>query len=903
MRGVIRTVKQVSGRATGRVYACLLPVTALLLLLSTSCFGADPSNRLVAVQIEENAPAPTILIRTAEPVGYRYTVYDSYDPVRVVVDFPGMDMAEVPEMLPVNAGVVDEVRVANFDLSSGKLARVEVLLEDSADYQVQLDENEFRLIFSGETVAVGKNQSGKPETAAKAKVVEQPVQQETAGAADSMQNTLKGVSLLPGKAILIADSDIGRFKYFVLTKPPRLVVDLYGAQPAFERRRFTPEGGMSLVRVGTYREKTRFVFDAAGKEMPAHSVDKNASELIVTWDQAKADTRVEPMMARDTDADQAQTAETSQEKAQPIQPAIAASEAKPAEATHAEPVTVEAVEFENDNGRSYLVVSLSAPAETTGPVREANLVRFGIKNATISRALRRTLDTFAFPTVIASVTPYTVAENNRRDVRFAVELKGQTAYALEQDGSVIRLAVDDGAYAEAAPPAVDRVAVEAPAADTAEAPANRVQPGVENKVAMDPPAEETGYTGQKISLVFDSADIRSILQLIGDVSGLNILASDDVNGSITLRLIDVPWDQALELVLETADLGKIRQGNVLRIMPKERIRAMAQADLQSQKKEIEEAPLESRVFRISYSSVDDMKTVISDLLTERGNIIADARNKQMIVKDVPSVLDEMNALIGQIDQPEKQVMIEARIVEANTNFSRDLGVKWGLGFDNDSDANPGTGVGSNNLASSNLGLGGAFLITPPAQGSVGSAGASLGLSFGTVGVDTLTMDLRLSALESAGKGKIVSTPRVTTLNGEAATISQGTKIPYTTVSETGTETSFESAELKLEVTPEINPDGSVILEINASNSAVGTIVPTGTGNAVSIDEKKAETKVLVRDGETTVIGGIFVEDERDADTGVPFLKDVPLLGRLFKSTLKTRDRRELLIFITPRILE
>jgi len=506
------------------------------------------------------------------------------------------------------------------------------------------------------------------------------------------------------------------------------------------------------------------------------------------------------------------------------------------------------------------------------------------------------LDTSAFPTAVISATPYTVTAGNSRNVRIAVELKGPVAYALEQNGSEVSLIIDDGAYAEAAPPevAVVEVPVSKAAGSMTSAPSGDL--GVVDAALMQ---NQAVYTGQKISLVFDSADIRSILQLIGDVSELNILASDDVKGTITLRLIDVPWDQALALILETSDLGKIQQGNVLRIMPKERLREMAQADIQVQKQEIEEAPLESRVFQISYSSVDDIKAAISDLLTERGNIISDARNKQLIVKDVPTVLDEMAGLVRQIDKPEKQVMIEARIVEANTNFSRDLGVKWGFSYLNDDVS----GVGSGNVDSAALGLGGSFIIPTPAAGSVGSAGAAAGLSFGTVGIDTVTMDLRLSALESAGHGKIVSTPRVTTLNGEAAKISQGTKIPYTTVSDTGTETSFESAELKLEVTPEINPDGSVILQINASNSAVGSIVPTGTGNAISIDEKKAETKVLVRDGETTVIGGIFVEDERDADTGVPFLKDLPVLGHLFKSTTKTKDRRELLIFITPRILE
>ena len=886
MRGVSRISRRVSGETAGRLLTCVLSLAMVLMFLATSCFGADPANKLVSVKMDEAAKVPTVLIQTEEPVGYRYTVYDSFDPVRVVIDFPGMDMANVAEVLPIGHGDLREVRVANFELSSGNLARVEILLDKSSEYQVNLDGSNFRISFSdlpaSDLLASPAAVEQVSQEKAAVETVAQLAPEQTPADAEGIASVLREITLSPGKAILAANGEIQDYKYFTLASPPRLVVDIYGVRPGFKQRVFDTEAGMSQLRIGTYKEKTRFVFDAESSALPEHTVDKQDTDIAVVWGNTVAASAPEVVAA----------------DAKP-EPAIEIeAPAKPRAAKKiSSAVAIEAIDFESENGRSYISVSLSGPGEIAGPTLEGNLVRFEVKNATISRALRRTLDTSAFPTAVTSVTPYTVTEGNFQNVRIAVDLKGSVAYALEQEGSLVRLIVDDGAYAEVAPPEVS--VVEVPAPKKAAQATTVSSPGSLQDVDDAPlPDEANYYTGQKISLVFDSADIRSILQLIGDVSEMNILASDDVKGSITLRLIDVPWDQALALILETSDLGKIQQGNVMRIMPKDKIREMAQSDLLAQKHEIEEAPLESRVFQISYSSVDDIKKVISDLLTERGNIIADARNKQMIVKDVPTVLDEMLVLIKQIDQPEKQVMIEARIVEANTNFSRDLGVKWGFNYDNDVD-----GVGATGLDSSSLGLGGAFMIPTPGLGGVGGPGAAAGLSFGTLGIDSVTMDIRLAALESAGEGKIVSTPRVTTLNGEKATISQGTKIPYTTVSDTGTETSFESAELKLEVTPEINPDGSVILDIKASNSAVGSIVPTGTGNAISIDEKKAETKVLVMDGETTVIGGIFVEDERDADSGVPLLKDIPLLGHLFKSTLKTKDRRELLIFITPRILE
>jgi type IV pilus assembly protein PilQ len=289
-----------------------------------------------------------------------------------------------------------------------------------------------------------------------------------------------------------------------------------------------------------------------------------------------------------------------------------------------------------------------------------------------------------------------------------------------------------------------------------------------------------------------------------------------------------------------------------------------------------------------------MKGYLTDIKSERGSIIADSRNKQLIVRDVAAVLEQMQAMILQIDKPERQVMIEARIVEANTNFSRNLGVKWNFDYVQD-DVSGNESITLNDIAT---GMGGAFLIAPTNPASAGFATA--------IGIaaldDQLNIDLRLSALENSGEGKIVSTPRITTLNGQTAIISQGTKIPFTTVSDAGTDVTFENAELKLQVTPEINPDGSILMDIDVSNSAVGTVVQTAVGDSVSIDEKKAQTKVLVRDGQTTVIGGIFIEDERDSNSGVPVLMNIPGLGHLFKSTSKTRERRELLIFITPRIV-
>jgi type IV pilus assembly protein PilQ len=330
-------------------------------------------------------------------------------------------------------------------------------------------------------------------------------------------------------------------------------------------------------------------------------------------------------------------------------------------------------------------------------------------------------------------------------------------------------------------------------------------------------------------------------------------------------------------------------------MPVDKIRERTSSSLKLQREEFDEGLLETRAFAISYSKVEDAKKFLGDLSSKRGTITPDARNKQLIVKDVPRVLEQMADMISRIDQPERQVMIEARIVEASTSFIRDLGVKWGASYKDE-------GSDNGDINNAQLGLGGAFLVPLPISG-VAAPGLATGITFAALDGD-FNLNLRLSALEQSGEGKIISTPRVTTLNGQKAVISQGTKIPYTTVSDQGAGTEFENAELKLDVTPEINPDGSVILDVKASNSSVGTVYQSaGGGDAPAIDERKAETKVLVRNGQTTVIGGIFVERETDSASGVPWLKDIPWMGGLFRSTNKTKERKELLIFITPRIVQ
>ncbi len=672
----------------------------------------------------------------------------------------------------------------------------------------------------------------------------------------------------------MTDGHIAKFRHFSLGAPPRLVVDLYGVKPGSTDNSYTLQGEFRGLRTGKYPDKTRFVFDSATEQLPEFNVSSTGQAVQVTWNNL------------------------------PIAGEVAAPEQQGA------PVTVESVKFNREDDRSVLTVTLSGPATVQELEAEGDLIRFGVKNALISRALRRSVDPSSFPSAIRMVTPYTVMVDGAQDVRFAVELKGPVPYRLQKDGKVLRFVVDDGPFAESPPMPLETQRVAVPVTTRSSSFEETTEPadsgrGVAAPVMAPSFAPTVGslesggvqseaYSGQKISLVFDDANIRNILQLIAEVSDLNIIAGDDVRGTITLRLVDVPWDQALKLIMDIKGLGMLREGNIVRIMPKEQIRKMQQEQFAASRALEKMEDLVTEVMTVNYTDVGSVASRSRGRLTERGNIIEDVRDKKLIVTDIPSAVADIRTLIALLDTPERQVLIEARIVEASSTFSRDLGVNWGISYDN----NP-TGVSG---VAGDTGLGGSFALNP-ASIAAGSAGFGSAFTFGRVGLDKVVLDLRLSALEQSGHGRIVSTPRVSTLNGQEAEISQGTEIPYTTTSDQGTKTEFKKAELSLKVTPEINPDGSIFLEIEAKNDSRGATVPTGLGSAPAIDTKKAETKVLVHDGETTVIGGIFIEDQQKSEAGVPWLKSIPGLGHLFKSRSVSNERRELLIFITPRILD
>jgi type IV pilus assembly protein PilQ len=434
------------------------------------------------------------------------------------------------------------------------------------------------------------------------------------------------------------------------------------------------------------------------------------------------------------------------------------------------------------------------------------------------------------------------------------------------------------------------------------------------------------YTGEKLSLNFQNVEVRAVLNVIADFTDLNIITSDTVAGNITLRLKDVPWDQALDIILQTRGLDSRRSGNVIWIAPRDELATREKLALEAQQQinDLEQTRTES--FQMNYQKAADVAKLLSDpaqrLLSKRGSAVVDARTNTLFVQDTPARLDEVRKLLAKIDIPVRQVMIEARIVEANDSFSKNLGARLGY-----NDLSPGRQIGGPSGPRLSFGPGSLETRATVAAGGVQSgqaAGAAttaptttdtLGANLPAAGVNgfnagqfsfilfnagaTRFLNLEISALEADGKGKIISSPRVLTADQVEALIEQGTEIPYQQATSSGaTSVSFRKANLSLKVKPQITPDGNVIMTLDINNDAPGA----ATASGLAINTKHVKTEVLVENGGTVVIGGIYQQADRTDITRVPVLGELPYIGFLFRNNTSSTNKTELLVFITPRVV-
>ena len=441
--------------------------------------------------------------------------------------------------------------------------------------------------------------------------------------------------------------------------------------------------------------------------------------------------------------------------------------------------------------------------------------------------------------------------------------------------------------------------------------------------ALTPTEEEElkkdkfGYTGERLSLNFQNIEVRAVLQLIADFTEFNLVASDTVGGNVTLRLKNVPWDQAMDIILKSKGLGMRQVGNVVMVAPQEEIAAREKLELEAQQQIQELAPLRTEFMQVNYAKAADISALIKDeannLLSERGNVTVDKRTNTLLIQDTAEQLSDIRGVIQALDIPVRQVLIESRIVIANEDFSKDLGVRFGYSHFNNSKnlaLTSGNGTKSDFISAIGGNIPGDvnysanttfhtddlenYIVDLP----VANPAAAFRWSVGRIG--SYLLQLELSALQAEGRGEVVSSPRVITANQKEALIESGTEIPYQEASSSGsTSVSFKKAVLSLRVTPHITPDDRIIMDLSVNKDSVGEIF----GGVPSIDTNEVTTQVLVANGDTVVLGGIFESDNRDDIVQVPFFGDLPYLGRLFKRTTKNTSKQELLVFVTPKILK
>ena len=526
-------------------------------------------------------------------------------------------------------------------------------------------------------------------------------------------------------------------------------------------------------------------------------------------------------------------------------------------------------------GEGMLVLNMTNPAVDTSIFSEGGDITLEFLNTNINETLIRRFDVTDFATPVQGIDVSTT----ERGTRLQLRAEGLYDYLAYQTGNEYILAV---------------------AALSEEEKRERLN--------------EFNYVGDRISLNFQSIEVRAVLQLIADFTDLNLVASDSVTGSITLRLQNVPWDQALELVLKTRGLDSRQIGNVLMVAPAQEIAERERQEIESNKQLAELAPLQSEFIRIRYAKASEVIGLFQAgseeggaLISERGSVVVDERTNSIVVTDTAAKLAEIRDLIDKVDIPIRQVMIEARIVIAYSNLDEQLGIRWGGGYLN-VDGDRFTSIGGDAASVTELNrqlIGGASPVALPSAPFVdlGVADATSSFAVGFTSTD-LFLTAELSALEASGQGEVVSQPKVITGDKQKATVKRGTEIPYQEGAASGaTTTAFKEAVLKLDVIPNITPDDRILLDLVVNQDSVGDLVPSGNGGFIpTIDTTELMTQVLVGNGETVVLGGVFKNEDLTKVEKVPVLGDIPYLGTLFKSTASTQQKSETLIFITPRIL-
>jgi type IV pilus assembly protein PilQ len=883
-----------------------------------------------------------------------YTFYKSESPLKVIFDISQTEPGAITAPVEVGKEIVKNIEVSRQGVGQNMLTRVEIALAKESEFTVNPDPSDPTKLL----VTFAKPQTAQAEASAEKGIEEKqlkvedltspqaavpaptpenqakaPAEQASNGGkqaasedakleksepADKQTGVMpvagvkeeqKAVTKQKAKAVtaitvvqdgieIMTQGEVDTFHAFKLSSPSRLVLDIFAVKNGLKTKTVKLEDfGIGNARLGSSPDKVRIVFDFSGKSIPPYRVEKsdNGLHLVLKGVTQETSSKTESAVA-----------------VTPAGKKVPEPKKGPAKKVAAGPSMVEAIDFTSVEGQSRITVRTVGMCKAQKPVKSVGAWVMTIRNCQLPRRLQRMFDTSAFPTAIKDITPYQVRIKRRYDTKLLVKLRSDVPFDFKQEDGTISWSFKIPEEAEKSLP-VKQLVIQQPSPETVQTLVKKDMAGVSpEKEAMKEVAKEelpTGkflvgntsaglkkvYTGRRVTLEFSDADVRKIFQLIAEVSNLNFLISDDVKGTISLKLVNVPWDQALDVILESKNLEMKREGNIIQIKPRGKFKTEEQEEAELKLDRERRMELVTRVFDVNFAALADIAKQFKELSSKLPgtSIISDARTNKVIVVDNELRIKNMENLLAKLDAPEKQVMIEARIVEATSTFTRDLGIQWGIHYRDGS----ASIMGINQM---DTGFGGILTQTPPVAGfqSFDSAGGSMGLSFGKL-TSNVQLDMRLSAAATAGLVKIISTPKVVTLNNKAAKISQGQSIPYQTTSAEGTKTQFVDATLSLEVTPHITADGNIGMKITASNNSAAA-APAGV--APAINKKEATTELQVMNGETTVIGGIYVDSDTETNSGVPFLMDIPLLGWMFKSNSKSKVKTELLIFITPRVV-
>ena len=662
------------------------------------------------------------------------------------------------------------------------------------------------------------------------------------------------VASLPGDRVelkLAFDEPVAAPRGYTLDQPARIALDLPGVSSKLDsKNRELGVGNARSVTVVEAQGRTRLIVNLTTLVPYSTRVDGNNLFVVLGESGAAAPAAVAPVAA-------------------PVaQPAPAAVQSK----------SISNIDFRRgDDGAGNVVISLSDPSISPNIEEQGGKIRVTFAKTQLPEALRVRLDVQDFATPVKFVD----ATSQGGAASIAIEPSGRYDYLAYQTDDKLT------------------ISIKPLTADEAE----------------KRNAEHFAYSGEKLSLNFQDIDVRSVLQLIADFTDLNLVASDTVQGNITLRLQNVPWDQALALVLKTKGLDKRQVGNVLLVAPADEIAARERQELESQRQIAELAPLRREVVQVNYAKAADIARLFQSVTSngasteDRGSIAVDDRTNNIIAYQTQERLDELRRIVAQLDIPVRQVMIEARIVEANVDYDKALGVRWGGSYVNDQWSAYGKDgsrsvdddgfvrlPGTDTVGGFKLGEG----VAPVPFVDMGVLGSTSGVGIGFIS-DHVMLDLQLSAMEKTGNGEVVSQPKVMTADKETAKILKGTEVPYQEASSSGaTSTSFKEAALSLEVTPQITPDNRIIMEVKVTKDAPD--FRNAMNGVPPIDKNEVNAKILVSDGETVVIGGVFSNSQSKSVDKVPFLGDLPFLGRLFRRDVVTDAKSELLVFLTPRIL-